>query len=221
MIKHKQAFSTTLALSSLLVAALTAFPAQAEISPGYVYNAEGKVARDSNGKCLHTSAWSKENANKECNPELFPEPKAAAPAPMAAPAPAPAPAPVVVVPPPPVHKVMTFEAAALFGVNKSDISPAGKQKIKEYREQVRAEMDSARTIKITGHTDSSGKAEYNQKLSVKRAEAVRDYLISLGADASKMEVSGMGATQPIADNKTKEGRAKNRRVEVEVTGTAK
>jgi OOP family OmpA-OmpF porin len=223
MDKHKQVFSTTLALSSLLVAALTALPAQAEMSPGYVYDAQGKVARDSQGKCLHTSAWSKENANKECNPELFPEPKAAAPAPapMAAPAPAPAPAPVVVVPPPPVHKVMTFEAAALFGVNKSDISPAGKEKIKEYREQVRAEMDSARTIKITGHTDSSGKAEYNQKLSVKRAEAVRDYLISLGADASKMEVEGMGATKPIADNKTKAGRAKNRRVEVEVTGTAK
>jgi OmpA-OmpF porin, OOP family len=220
MDKHKQVFSTTLALSSLLVAALTALPAQAEMSPGYVYDASGKVARDSQGKCLHTSAWSKENANKECNPELFPEPKAA-PAPAAAPEPAPAPVVVVPPPPPPVHKVMTFEAAALFGVNKSDISPAGKEKIKEYREQVRAEMDSARTIKITGHTDSSGKAEYNQKLSVKRAEAVRDYLISLGADASKMEVSGMGATKPIADNKTKEGRAKNRRVEVEVTGTAK
>jgi OOP family OmpA-OmpF porin len=116
---------------------------------------------------------------------------------------------------------MVFEAAALFGVNKADLSPTGKEKIKEYREQARAELDSAKTIKITGHADSSGKAEYNQKLSVKRAEAVRDYLISLGSDASKMEVAGMGADKPIADNKTKEGRAKNRRVEVEVTGTAK
>ena len=170
------------------------------------------------GKCVLTSAWSKDNATKECHPELFPEPK---PEPKAA---EPAPAPVVVAPPPPpppTPKIMVFEAAALFGVNKSEISPTGKEKIKEYRERARAELSSAKTIKITGHTDSSGKAEYNQKLSVKRAEAVRDYLISLGADASKMEVAGMGATKPIADNKTAAGRANNRRVEVEVLGTAK
>jgi OmpA-OmpF porin, OOP family len=217
MDKHKQVFSTTLALSSLLVASLTAFSAQAALSPGYVYDANGKVARDTNGKCVLTSAWSKANATKECHPELFPEPK---PEPKAA-EPAPAPVAVAPPPPPPTPKVMVFEAAALFGVNKAEISPAGKEKIKEYREQARAEMSSATTIKITGHTDSSGKPAYNQKLSVKRAEAVRDYLISLGADASKMEVSGMGADKPIADNKTKEGRAKNRRVEVEATGTAK
>jgi OOP family OmpA-OmpF porin len=217
MNKHKHAFSTTLALSSLLVATLTAFSAQAAgMSPGYVYDASGKAARDSAGKCVQTPAWSKDNATKECHPELFPEPKAAEPAP------APAPRAVVVPPPPPpTPKVMVFEAAALFAVNKADISPAGKEKIKEYREQARAQMSEAKTIKITGHTDSSGKPEYNQKLSVKRAEAVRDYLISLGADASKMEVSGMGETKPIADNKTAAGRAKNRRVEVEATGYAK
>jgi OOP family OmpA-OmpF porin len=82
-------------------------------------------------------------------------------------------------------------------------------------------MNSAKTIKITGHTDSTGAAEYNQKLSVRRAETVRDYLISLGGDASKMEVAGMGATKPVADNKTAAGRAHNRRVEVEVVGEAK
>lgn len=219
MNKHKRAFSTTLAVSSLLVATFTAFSAQAAgMSPGYVYDASGKVERDAAGKCLVTSAWSKDNATKECHPELFPEPK---PEPKAA---EPAPAPVVVAPPPPpppTPKVMVFEAAALFAVNKADLSPAGKEKIKEYREQARAELDTAKTIKITGHTDSSGAAEYNQKLSVKRAEAVRAYLVSLGADASKMEVSGMGEDKPIADNKTAAGRAKNRRVEVEVTGTAK
>ena len=217
MNKHPRAFSTTLALSSLLVATLTAFSAQAAgMSPGYVYDASGKATRDSAGKCVQTPAWNKDNATKECHPELFPEPKAAAPEP--------APAPVVVAPPPPpppTPKLMVFEAAALFGVNKADLSPAGKEKIKEYREQTRAELSSAKTVKITGHTDSSGASEYNQKLSVKRAEAVRDYLISLGADASKMEVSGMGETNPIADNKTAAGRAQNRRVEVEVTGTAK
>jgi OOP family OmpA-OmpF porin len=216
MNKHPRAFSTTLAMSSLLIATLTAFSAQAALSPGYVYDASGKVARDSAGKCVQTPAWNKDNATKECHPELFPEPKAAAPEP------APAPKAVVVPPPPPpTPKVMVFEAAALFAVNKANLTPTGEQKIKEYREQARAELSAAKTIKITGHTDSSGPAEYNQKLSVKRAEAVRDYLISLGADASKMEVSGMGEDKPIADNKTAAGRAQNRRVEVEVTGTAK
>ncbi|MGA9032500.1 MAG: hypothetical protein WB402_08300, partial [Sulfuricaulis sp.] len=89
MNKQKQAFSTTLALSSLLVATLTAFSAQAAgMSPGYVYDASGKVERDAAGKCLVTSAWNKDNATKECHPELVPEPK---PEPRAA---EPAPAPV-------------------------------------------------------------------------------------------------------------------------------
>ena len=213
MNKHPQAFSTTLALSALLIATLTAFSAQAAMSPGYVYDANGKAARDSNGKCVLTSAWNKDNATKECHPELFPEPKAAAPAP----------APVVAVAPPPLPtpKVMVFDAAALFAVDKAELTPTGQQKIKEYREQARAELSSAKTVKITGHTDSTGKPDYNQQLSLKRAEAVRDYLISIGADASKMEVAGMGETNPIADNKTAAGRAQNRRVEVEVTGTAK
>ncbi|WP_372521875.1 OmpA family protein [Sulfuricaulis sp.] len=220
MNKHKQAFSPTLTFSSLLVATVTAFSAQAAMSPGYSYDASGKVEHDSGGKCILTSAWNKDNATKECHPELFPEPKVVAPAPAPAPvvAPAPEPAPVVVAPTP---KVMVFEAAALFAVNKSNLTPAGEQKIKEYREQTRAEMSEAKTVKITGHTDSSGTPEYNQKLSVRRAEAVRDYLISIGADASKMEVAGMGEDKPIADNKTAKGRAQNRRVEVEVIGYAK
>lgn len=137
--------------------------------------------------------------------EFPPPPAPAAPATAAAPAP----------------KVMTFDHAALFDFNKWNLKPEGKEQIKAYREKVMADLGSASKVKITGHTDNVGKAEYNQKLSVKRAEAVRDYLVSLGADASKMEVGGEGMTKPIADNKTAEGRAKNRRVEVEVVGLAK
>ena len=116
---------------------------------------------------------------------------------------------------------MVFEEAALFDFDKADLKPQGKEQIKKYRDEVQAEMSRADKIKITGHTDSTGAADYNQKLSLRRAEAVRDYLISLGADAGKMEVSGMGETNPIADNKTKEGRAKNRRVEVDIIGVGK
>ena len=76
-------------------------------------------------------------------------------------------------------------------------------------------------IVITGYTDNTGEAAYNSTLSLQRAEAVRDYLISLGADPKKFQVSGAGEAKPIADNTTPEGRAKNRRVEVEVVGVGK
>ncbi len=70
-----------------------------------------------------------------------------------------------------------------------------------------------------GHTDSVGADAYNQKLSEKRAQAVKDYLTSKGTDASRVYVEGKGEKQPVADNKSSDGRAKNRRVEIEVVGT--
>jgi OOP family OmpA-OmpF porin len=82
-------------------------------------------------------------------------------------------------------------------------------------------MSRADKVLISGHTDNVGDPDYNMKLSLKRAEAVRDYLISLGADPKKLQVIGEGMNRPIADNSTKEGRAKNRRVEVEVIGLGK
>ena len=226
MNKHKQAFQATLALSSLLAATVTAFSAQAQMSPGHAYDVStGAAVRDSGRACVRTTFWSKENATKECNPELFPEPKV-----VAAPAPRPAPAPVVapvvaaapvVVAPKPKPKVIAFPSAALFAINKADLTPAGEQKIREYREQARAEISTAVSVKVIGHTDSTGTADYNQQLSLRRAQAVRDYLAKLGADTSKWEVIGMGVTKPIADNKTAAGRAENRRVEVEVIGFSK
>jgi OOP family OmpA-OmpF porin len=70
-----------------------------------------------------------------------------------------------------------------------------------------------------GHTDSIGSDAYNQKLSVRRAEAVKAYLVSKGIEANRIYTEGKGEKQPVADNKTKDGRAKNRRVEIEVIGT--
>jgi len=124
-------------------------------------------------------------------------------------------------PPPPSPKTMVFAHAALFDFNKADLKPEGKEQIKAYREKVRADMSSADKVKVTGHTDNVGKADYNMKLSLRRAEAVRDYLVSLGVDPRKLEVSGEGMAKPIADNSTAEGRAKNRRVEVDVIGLGK
>ncbi len=116
---------------------------------------------------------------------------------------------------------MVFAEAAMFDFGKADLKPEGKEQLKAYRETAKAEMSSASKVRITGHTDNVGTDEYNKKLSLKRAEAIRDYLVSLGGDPAKMEVSGEGEARPIADNKTAEGRAKNRRVEVEVVGLGK
>jgi OOP family OmpA-OmpF porin len=222
MNRHEQVFQAALALSSLLVATLTAFPAQAAMSPGHVYDTRDIVVRDGSRQCVRTSSWSKENAIKECNPELFPEPRVVAPPP---PAPKPAPVAAVAVAPvivaAPKSKVMVFQEAALFGFDKADLTPAGQEAIRKYREEARAEMNTATLVKITGHTDSTGAPQYNQQLSLRRAQAVRDYLVKLGGNPGIMEVAGMGEANPIADNKTAAGRAQNRRVEVEVVGTAK
>ncbi|MGH8649408.1 MAG: OmpA family protein [Burkholderiales bacterium] len=213
-----------LALSSLLIAAVTAFSAHAAMSPGHVYDTRDIVVRDGSGQCVRTFLWSKENAIKECNPELFPEPRVVAPPPPA-PKPAPVAKPAPVVAPAlvatPKSKVVVFHEAALFGFDRADLTPAGQEALRKYREEARAELSTATLVKITGHTDSTGAAEYNQQLSLRRAQAVRDHLVKLGGNASIMEVAGMGETQPIADNKTAAGRSQNRRVEVEVVGTAK
>ena len=74
-------------------------------------------------------------------------------------------------------------------------------------------------IIAVGHTDSVGSEAYNQKLSVRRAEAVKAYLVSKGIEKNRIYTEGKGEKQPVADNKTKEGRTKNRRVEIEVVGT--
>ena len=74
-------------------------------------------------------------------------------------------------------------------------------------------------IIAVGHTDWIGTVAYNQKLSVRRAEAVKAYLVSKGIEKNRVYTEGKGKSQPIADNRTAEGRAKNRRVEIEVVGT--
>ena len=114
--------------------------------------------------------------------------------------------------------VMTFPEAALFEFGKAELTPEGKEQISAYREQAREALGRADQVMITGYTDNVGEDADNFALSLQRAEAVRDHLVSLGADANRFHVTGAGETNPIADNNTDEGRAKNRRVEVAVAG---
>jgi OmpA-OmpF porin, OOP family len=102
-------------------------------------------------------------------------------------------------------------------VNKSIVKPEGKAKLDDLVGKMR---DVALEVIIAvGHTDSDGNDALNDKLSISRAEAVKAYLVSKGVEKNRVYTEGKGKRQPVADNKTKEGKAKNRRVEVEVVGT--
>jgi outer membrane protein OmpA-like peptidoglycan-associated protein len=97
----------------------------------------------------------------------------------------------------------------------------GEELLEKNRQDARDQLRRATYIEIVGHTDDVGDDDYNLNLSLQRAEAVRDYLVSEGVDASKIATVGMGESMPIASNSTPEGRAENRRVEILVLGRMK
>ncbi|CUI04808.1 OmpA family protein [Massilia antarctica] len=142
---------------------------------------------------------------------------APAPMPEATPAPAPAPMPAPAPAPVPVSEKVSFAAEALFDFDKSVVKPEGKAALDDLLNKLQG-MNTEVMVTV-GHTDSVGSDAYNQKLSLRRAEAVKAYIVSKGVEASRVYTEGKGESQPVADNKTAEGRAKNRRVTVEVVGT--
>jgi len=154
--------------------------------------------------------------------EQAPQPAAPAPAPKAAPAPAAVPpvaAPKPKPKPKPVAEKVTFAADVFFDFDKSVIKPDGKSKLDDLSSKMRG--INLEVVIAIGHADATGPDAYNQKLSVRRAEAVKAYLVSKGTEANRVYTEGKGEKQPVASNKTKEGRAKNRRTEIEVIGTRK
>lgn len=174
-----------------------------------------------NELCWRNSNWTPATAHPDCDgaikPPPPPAPVAQAPAPAPAPAPEPAPAP----PPPapaPIQSV-SLQAETLFDFDKAIIKPAGKAAL----DGVVAELSkvNVETVIAVGHTDAIGTDAYNQSLSLRRVEAVKAYLVSKGVPSGQIKTEGRGESQPVASNQTREGRAQNRRVEIEVVGTQK
>ena len=197
----------------------TPFSAMAQSKQGYWTQPAGgdAVWKSGFGLCWRAGYWTPAMAIIECDPDLVPKP----PAPVAAPPPPPPPPPAKPAPmkpkPKPVAEKVTLAADVLFDFDKSVLKPEGKAKLDDLANKVRA--INLEVVIAIGHTDSIGSDAYNQKLSVRRAESVKAYLVSKGVEPNRIYTEGKGEKQPVASNKTKEGRQKNRRVEIEVIGT--
>ena len=208
-------------VAMLIAAAALATAAGAQTVDNWV-SANGITWKNgTNELCWRDASWTPATAAVGCDGAIVAPPPA--PAPVVAPAPAPAPAPVVVAPPaptpappPPAATKVTYAADAFFDFDKAVLKPEGKAKLDDLIGKVKG--INLEVIIAVGHTDSVGSDAYNQKLSVKRSEAVKAYLVSKGVEKNRVYTEGKGEKQPVADNKTKEGRAKNRRVEIEVVG---
>jgi OOP family OmpA-OmpF porin len=191
----------------------------------YVIDQRNVVAKSGFGLCWRTGYWTpaaaaKDPAGCECDKDLLPkevcEPKMAAAA---------APAGAVAGPKPAGEKI-TVAADALFDFNKAVLRPAGKAKLDELVSK--AQAIKLEVILAVGHTDRIGGDAYNQKLSEKRAAAVKEYLVSKGIEANRVYTEGKGEKQPVTGDKCK-GAAKSkalidclqpdRRVDIEVIGT--
>lgn len=210
-------FAKPLLVAVSLLLAVVAAPVNAQgadSKAGYLTDTRGHVVKSPFGMCWRTGYWTPALAIAECDPDLVKPVAAPAPQPAEpAPAPAPAPAPIVV----PEQQKITLNADVLFDFDKSNLRPEGRQELDEVVQKMQG-MELEVIIAI-GHTDSIGTNEYNQKLSVRRAESVKNYLTSKGVPADRIYTEGKGETQPVATNATREGRQQNRRVEIEVVGT--
>lgn len=188
--------------------AVVAFSAQAQTDikastpkSAYAQASNGTIVRSGTGLCWHTGYWTPADSVAGCDGALV-----AAAAPAAA-------APV------PTAEKVTFAADAFFDFDKATLKPDGKAKLDDLASKLNSL--NLEVIIAVGHTDSVGSDAYNQKLSIRRAEAVKGYLVNKGVDEKRVYTEGKGEKQPVASNKDAAGRAQNRRVEIEVVGTRK
>ena len=199
---------------SLLIAAAAALSlnAAAQTKDGHwTQGVGGPVWKNSVGQCWKTTWWTPAMAIEECDPDLLQKPIVTPPPPPPAAKPAPKPKPVA--------EKVTLAADVLFDFDKAVLKSEGKSKLDDLANRIKG--INLEVVIAIGHTDSIGSDAYNQKLSVRRAESVKSYLVSKGVEPNRIYTEGKGEKQPVASNKTKDGRQKNRRVEIEVIGTKK
>ncbi len=216
----------TLIFASIAAAFLPGMAiAQNSAIQGYLLDARGNVVKNNYGLCWRTGYWTPAMAIAECDPDLVkkaeaPMPKQAEATPEPVPVPA-APAPQQIAP-----QKISLSADALFAFDKSTLKPEGKEELDKLT--VDLSNVSYDSIHVTGHTDRIGSTKYNQKLSERRANTVRDYLVAKGIPADRIVAEGKGETQPVTrpgdctgpkSRKLIACLQPDRRVDVEVSGT--
>jgi OmpA-OmpF porin, OOP family len=207
-------------LSALILSAVSM---QAVADKEYWVGSDGEYARDRNGHCVRTIKWTPEAAIPGCEGG---EAKAAAEekAPAAAKSepvkstPATEAAGMAVISDTEDEEneyvTLSLASSATFELGGSTLSDEGKAAVADLVSQFKGR--EVNSVVIEGHTDDTGDAAFNQDLSEKRAEAVKAEAVANGANADKITTVGYGESRPIADNSTREGRAKNRRVEIKI-----
>jgi OOP family OmpA-OmpF porin len=190
----------------------------------YVIDGRGVVARSGTGLCWRTGYWTPALAEQvkdangkplacSCDPDVIAKSKCEPPKPMAKPAPK------------PVAQKVKLSADALFDFDKATLRPEGMRKLDELAAHIKD--INIEVILAVGHADRIGSDAYNQKLSERRAEAVKKYLVSKGVPMNRIYTEGKGEKMPVTGDKCNGLRGKvlisclqpDRRVEVEVIGT--
>jgi OOP family OmpA-OmpF porin len=153
--------------------------------------------------CWRDNNWTPATAMAKCDGWIAPKPPAPAPAPAA---------PAV------TQSKITLQADTLYDFDKSTLKPEGKATL----DKIAADLSKIKleVIIAVGNTDSIGTDAYNMALGQRRAQSVKDYLVSKGVDQSRIYTESKGKSNPVASNATAEGRAKNRRTDIEVVGTS-
>jgi OOP family OmpA-OmpF porin len=200
-------------LITISVVILCAASTQVLADKEYWIGTDGDYARGRDGKCVRTVLWTQERSIDDCEgretkAEVKPAPVKKEPVAAAVVA-----APVAAAP---ETTTMSLSSGATFETGGSTLSAEGKAEVAAM--VAKFEGKTVDSVVVEGYTDDSGDAAFNQQLSEERAEAVKAELVANGANPDKISTVGHGEDNPIADNSTREGRAKNRRVEIKVEG---
>jgi len=199
-------------LAAIGLIAMTAMSQAQAADRAYVIDSRTEVAKSGFGLCWRTGYWTPAAAANDpagcaCDKDLLPTGKCA-PAPMATPMEKPMAKPAAAKP-----KTVTIAASELFGYDKAVLKPEGKAAIDREVIAKLGDVGPIKQVMVTGHTDRLGSQIYNQKLSEKRADAVKSYLVAKGVPADKIETMGAGKTQPVPGVKCADKLPKKKLVE--------
>lgn len=222
--KHSKIILSAAALSSLLWLGTGVAQAAGESNSGYLQDSRGNVVKDAYNLCWRTGYWTPGMATSECDPDLVKKPAAM---PVAQSAPTPAPAPMPMGPEKPAFEKITLQAETLFDFDKAVVRPDGKKALDDVVAKMK-QYPQVEVVLVTGYTDRIGTEAYNQKLSERRADAVKAYLVNQGIASDRIETKGMGKADPVVSCDNIKGRVNrhnkklveclqpNRRVVVEI-----